>query len=143
MRKILKSVILTVALIALLATATFAAEEISVKLNGEKINIPDVAPVVENNEIFLPLRAIFESFGADVYWEGETKTIISSLGETKVIAQIDNKNLFLNSSEVFEMSFAPYIRNDRTLIVAGAVEKAFGCIVEYDEAENTVAISKQ
>ena len=142
MRKILKSVILTVALIALLATAAFAAEEISVKLNGEKINIPDVAPVIENNEIFLPLRAVFEGFGADVYWEGETKTIISSLGETKVIAQIENKSLFLNSNEVFEMSFAPYIKNDRTLIVSGAVEKAFGCIVEYNEADNTVEITK-
>lgn len=43
--------------------------------NGEKIAL-DVPPKIINGRTLVPVRAVAESFGAKVDWDGETKTVI-------------------------------------------------------------------
>jgi len=50
--------------------------------NGEKITL-DVPPQVVNNRTLVPARAVAESFGADVKWDGSTRTVIITLDVTK------------------------------------------------------------
>lgn len=37
--------------------------------------IMDTAPIIRNNRTLLPVRAVTESFGAEVEWDAETKTV--------------------------------------------------------------------
>jgi len=43
--------------------------------NGEKI-VLDVPPQIVNGRTLVPARAVAESFGAKVDWDGNTRTVI-------------------------------------------------------------------
>jgi len=66
------------------ATATIHNAKITVVLrrgddfftvNGVR-NTPDVPPQIVNGRFMLPLRAVAEAAGADVFWDGATSTVI-------------------------------------------------------------------
>lgn len=44
-------------------------------VNGEELSL-NVAPEIKDGSLMVPLRFISDAFNADVYWDGETKTII-------------------------------------------------------------------
>ncbi|MCK5848640.1 MAG: copper amine oxidase N-terminal domain-containing protein, partial [Caldisericia bacterium] len=47
-----------------------------VAMVGKKVTSLDSPPIIENGRTFVPLRFIAESFGAEVEWVAETRTII-------------------------------------------------------------------
>ena len=140
MKKLKKLLVLTLVFSMLLSAIAFASEEIGVKINGEDVVFTDAKPVDKDGVVFIPLRAVFEATGAQVFWEGETQTIISSLGEDKVIMQIANPVLFINSDTSYTMDYAPYIENDRTYIPFNAFSMAFG--YNYNENGNIISFTK-
>ena len=46
-------------------------------VNGEKV-LNDTKAVIINSRTYLPIRAVMEAFGADVDWDGSSKTVIIS-----------------------------------------------------------------
>lgn len=52
-----------------------------INVNGTDVEI-DVPAMITDDRTFVPVRAVSESFGCDVDWDGETKTVIIK-GETK------------------------------------------------------------
>jgi len=64
---------------------------ISVLLNGNTLDF-DVPPQIINDCTMVPMRQIFGALGAEVSWDGETKTIISKKGATTVILTVDSTN---------------------------------------------------
>ena len=72
MKKILLTVMIF--LIILLPLSVSAEnDDITVCLNGEYIEF-DVKPQIIDGRTMVPIRAIFETFGATVLWENETQT---------------------------------------------------------------------
>ena len=75
----------------------------------------------------VPLRFISESFGADVAWIPETRKIEITLGDTKIMMQLDHRDYQING-ETKSMDTSPVIREDRTFVpirfVSEALEKA-------------------
>ncbi len=71
-----------------------------IDVDGKKI-ILDVSPKIIDGTTFVPLRAISESFGADVNWNGETKTveIKSGISETKPLESSENQSQETSESE--------------------------------------------
>ncbi len=51
-------------------------------VNGAEKTMPK-APEVINNQIYVPLRFVYESFGAVVDWEGQSKTVATTYKETR------------------------------------------------------------
>ncbi len=141
MKKVTRFVVLALVFALMLGMTAFAAEEISVQIDGKEVVFTDVKPVEKDGTVFIPLRAVFEAAGADVYWEGETQTIISSLGEDKVIMQVGNPVLFINSGTSYSMHpFVPYIENDRTFIPFTAFSMSFS--YGYNENGNVISFTK-
>lgn len=72
-------------------SVTLAAEDTDVKLIiGSEYALVDgipvhtgVTPVIRNDRTYLPVRFIAETFGADVNWDGGTKTVFISMSETE------------------------------------------------------------
>ena len=122
-----------------LSASAFAADDITVLLNGDAIEF-DVAPIIENDRTLVPLRAIFEALGAEVEWDGDNQTVISAKGDDTCIFQIGNDKMFVNG-EAKTLDVAAKIVEDRTLIPLRAVSEAYSCTVDWDGDTRTVTIT--
>ena len=67
--------------------ATPTPTPIKVKVNGNPV-VFDQPPVIINNRTLVPLRAIFEAQGAQVNWDGATRTVKATKGSTTITAKI-------------------------------------------------------
>lgn len=57
-----------------LAASAYALAPIKIVFDGAELG-SDVAPVVENGRVLVPIRVIAEQFGAEVTWEAKTNTV--------------------------------------------------------------------
>lgn len=146
MNKKLTAAILCAAFSSIASHAAFAADDITVKLDGQTLKF-DVAPIIENDRTLVPLRAIFEALGAKVEWDGTTNTVISAKDNRTCVLQIGNANMFVTTTTdtgadtVQNVLDVPaQIKDDRTLIPLRAVSEAYDCTVDWDDATRTVTI---
>lgn len=156
MKKML-SIILTI--VMLLSTVTALADyesDITVLVDGEKVEF-DVQPIIENDRVLVPVRAIFEKLDASIYWYADTQTVFArknisdgeslnlalTIGETVLTKQIYSREVVpeLKSSDKFELDVPAKIVDDRTLVPLRAVSEAFDCTVEWDGVTQTVTIT--
>lgn len=109
-----------------------------VEVNGESVKT-DVPPIIKNNRVLIPMRAIFEALGAEIDWNGETRTVLANTEKDSVRCEIDN-NLMTVNGVAKTLDVAPEILMNRTLVPARAVSESLGADVEWDEARQTVVI---
>lgn len=115
-------------------------EGVVVFSQGEQIEF-DQEPIEENDRLLVPVRAIFESLGAEVTYDDGDGVITANNGERTVVMQVDNYEMG-NGTEVFTLDVAPKLVGDRTMVPLRAVSEAFDCKVEYIENLNRVVIDK-
>ena len=138
MKKLLCALIALMLFASLVAVPVSAEQEISVFVNETKLSF-DVPPTILNDRTMVPLRAIFEALGADVKWDGETRTVTAKRGEVVINVTIDSSVMFVNSSPV-SLDSPAIIMGDRTLVPVRAISEAFGCEVEWIEETRDVMI---
>lgn len=112
---------------------------ITVTVNGQLINF-DQPPAIIDGRTLVPLRAIFESLGATVDWNGETQTVTSKRGSTSISLSIDS-NIMHKNGKAVTLDVPAQLISDRTLVPARAVAEAFGCDVDWDSDTKTVTIT--
>lgn len=114
--------------------------EITVVIDGTKLEFPDQKPVIMSDRTLVPLRAIFEALGAEVDWDDETKTVLSKRDDTTISLTIGSDALFVNN--VTKLIDVPaQIINDRTMVPIRAIAESFGCDVGWDGRTKTVIIT--
>lgn len=59
-----------------------------IEVNGVRTEI-DTAAVAKNGRIYLPIRAVLEAMGADVDWDGASRTVVVERHETDVLLHQD------------------------------------------------------
>jgi lysophospholipase L1-like esterase len=80
------------------------------KVNNEEIKL-DVPPTVENNRTFIPLRALVEALGKNVYWDGKRIILIGdekiddSTGMSKAMLSKINKYYDEYKAAAFPIKF--------------------------------------
>lgn len=125
------------------ANLAFAADtdKITVKVNGEEI-ITDVAPVMENDRILLPMRAIFETLGCNVsYRVADGSQFVTAFhGDKQVVLEI-GKNEITVDGEAKALDVAAKIENDRTLVPVRAVSEAMEADVKWDDETKTAEVT--
>lgn len=115
-----------------------ANNEIKIRING-KFQTYDQQPIIQNGRVLLPMRGIFESLGADVYWNANTQTVIGMRDQVKVQLTIGSQTAFLNGERVY-LDVPAQIVNGRTLVPLRFVAQSLGMKVEWDEQTRTVYI---
>lgn len=115
-------------------------QTVTVKIDNENVAF-DQIPLIINGRTLAPLRAIFEKLGATVEWNGETRTITSTKGDTVITMTIDKNEMYKNG-EMIWLDVAPQIVGERTLVPVRAIAEAFNCNVTWDGANHTVNIAK-
>lgn len=117
-----------------------------VVVNG-KLLVCDVPPRIVNDRMLLPLRAVLESLGATLSWEGKTRTILATLGTKSVVMVIGSMTAttidYVSGGlpTQTKMDVAPEIYNDRTLVPVRAISELFGMTVEWDAATQTATVT--
>lgn len=126
-------------LLELTGTLSYVKDDaILVMLNGKYIDF-DVAPVIMNDRVMVPMRNIFEALGATVNWMGETKTIFAGKGTNVITMQVGQSSFFKNEEKI-EIDTPSVIVNERTLVPIRAVSEALDTQVYYNENTRTVVI---
>lgn len=120
-------------------SACLADNGITVKIDGQAVAF-DVSPQIINNRTMVPMRKIFETLGATVEWDQNTKTVTSTKDGTTVSLTIDNPNMNVNGN-VVTLDTPACIVDNRTLVPVRAIAEAFQTVVNWDESTKTVSIS--
>ena len=147
MEKKMKKAILTLLTAAsVLLPQAALADGITVKIDGEILLSPIPAQIV-NDRTVLPMRSVFEAFGANVTWEPENKIIFATKGSKFITMQIGNPKMSVQTVEsdknnVIELDTAPFIDSDYTLVPVRAVAEALDAQVDWDSETQTVNIKK-
>lgn len=124
-------------------------DSILVQLNGEVIDFTDangakVEPQIINNRTMVPMRKIFEVFGANVSWSGETRSITATTEKLEIGLQIDNEIATLKneSGEITEIKLdsAPVIVEGRTLVPVRFIAESLDQKVGWDAYNRVVII---
>ncbi len=81
MNKTLKGYVLGLLTAAFVAgTVSYAAQNVKIIIDGQELIAKDasgnrVYPIIENGTTYLPVRAIANAFGKEVYWDGPNYTV--------------------------------------------------------------------
>ena len=140
-----KMIPIILSLTAVMSTSTVLAEEnITVMLNGQAMDF-DVAPIIQNDRVLVPMRAIFEELHCSVdYTDIDGRQIITAkLNENNSIGLVIGSDEMQIHNKKIKLDTAPIIVNDRTLVPLRAVSEAFDYDVNWDGDTKTVTISKE
>lgn len=134
----MKKILAVLALFFLFTTA-YAEVPITVTVDSTAVNF-DAEPRIIGGRTMVPLRAIFEALGAEVEWNGETKTVTASNGIKTISMTIGKKEVTVGERYMI-MDTAPIIAENRTLIPARYAAEVFDNTVEWDSQNRVVKIS--
>ncbi len=141
LKRIFSGLIVFVMMLGLMTFSASADGGIKVVLDGATL-VFDVQPQLINDRTMVPMRKIFESMGAEVYWDGATSTVTASDGNTTVVMQINNNVIKVNDSS-FTLDVPPVIVDDRTLVPVRAVAESFDADVQWIGETQTVEITSK
>ena len=110
-----------------------------VAVNGNAIDFADTAPQIINNRTMVPLRAIFEALGANVEWDGATKTVMAVKDDITIKMTI-GADSFTRNGEKVALDAPSTIIGSRTLVPVRAIAESFGSTVGWIAESKTVTI---
>ena len=124
--------------------AAIAEDEIKVYYDGTQIEF-DTVPEVVNERTFVPLRAIAETLGAEVAWDGSKDMVTLSRDDIKtylVIGSDETKTQNARETASGKLDAAPYIKDERTMVPVRFISEAFGMDVDWDGETLSVLITQ-
>ncbi|MBR4110739.1 MAG: copper amine oxidase N-terminal domain-containing protein [Clostridia bacterium] len=137
-------------ILMMMFTTIYAANPITVQLNGEYIDFTDengnvVNPEMINNRTMVPMRKIFEVVGAQIEWDGEERKITATTEEKVINLQIDNAKASVQdrvTNEITEITLdsAPLILNNRTMVPVRFIAESLEKQVGWDNENRSVII---
>lgn len=143
----MKKIILVCMLILVMSTSVFAAD-VNVQINGENVNFTDsngqtVNAQIINSRTMVPMRKIFEVLGAEVEWDGETRTVTGSKENIEVKLQIDNNiatKTINGVSEEIVLDTPPMLVDSRTMVPLRFIAESLDKQVGWDSSNRTAII---
>lgn len=130
----------------------FAAEEvIHINIDGNyEMQFSDQQPIVINNRVMVPIRALMETLEKTVEWNsGEKQMVIRD--DTVTVTLSPDSDVMLKETfnpltneitrEEIKLEAAPVVLNGRNCMPVRAVAEAFGAAVIWEAEENTILIS--
>ena len=101
----------------------------------------DTPPVIKGDRTVVPIRAITEGFGADVSWDGETRTVTIQKGDIEISMPIDSFEVKVNG-ETVELDVQSEIMNSRTYVPLRFIVETFGLEINWHSETETIEIEQ-
>ncbi|WP_206707897.1 copper amine oxidase N-terminal domain-containing protein [Koleobacter methoxysyntrophicus] len=123
------------------------AQGVSVVVDGEAVELTDAAREI-NGRLFLPMRALFETLGAEVSWDAETQTAVGRLGK-RAAEFIEGTHIYIKTWSFdnygcikLDAGATPCMIEDRLYLPVRTVAEGLGCKVRWDSVSRTVYMEK-
>jgi len=100
----------------------------------------DVAPFAKEGVTLVPVRGVFESFDALVKWLPETRQVIVSKGDNKIVLKINSKTAMVNGVPAQLLQPAQIV-NNRTFIPLRFISENLNSYVQYEHETKKIDIS--
>lgn len=143
-RKAGASIALALCCALILSAAAFApvyaAEEVIVEINGQRVYFPDQQPVIVNDRTLVPVRGVFETLGYAVDWSDVSSTATLSNGVYTVRISVGESSFYTNGVS-YALDVPAQLINNRTMLPFRAVLESVGCGVDWDGARNAVLVT--
>jgi hypothetical protein len=110
-----------------------------VEVNGRTIS-SDVAPLVEQHRVLVPIRAIFSALGAYVDFDTHTKTVIVAQPRSTIELRVFSQRADVNGNTVW-LDEPAVLRRGRTLVPLRFIAEASGADVSFDDARNLASVN--
>ncbi|MGB9553903.1 MAG: copper amine oxidase N-terminal domain-containing protein, partial [bacterium] len=109
--------------------------------NGQPGTQMDVAPFIEANRTWVPVRFVSEALGAEVKWRQEEQQVYITMGGNDIILTIGSNSLVFNGKSQ-TMDVAPFLRSNRTWVPLRFVAENLGCTVSWVQGSQEVVIRR-
>ena len=121
----MKKILSLIAITSLLAIAPVVSADntISVNIDGTPVEF-DVPPMIINDRTMVPMRAIFETLGAEVIWDETNETVTAKKNGTEISLKINDNKMTKNGWEI-ELDAPAILLSDHTMLPLRAVSEAF------------------
>ena len=116
--------------------------EISVAIEGHRVNFADQNPVIIGGRTLVPVRGIFETLGFDVEWDEVTRSVTLTDDNYEVIIVVDRAT-FTTNGENHILDVPAQIINGRTMLPIRLVLESVGYHVGWENETRTVLISAE
>lgn len=138
----LKRILLMLIISMLVSTGVLASgQEITITIDGAPLQTDSPARIV-NDRTLVPVRAIFEAMGAKVDWDENTRTVIGTRGNDKILLQIQNTKASLNGRNI-TLESPPIIIDSRTFVPVRFIAESLGADVGWDATNRNVIINNK
>jgi hypothetical protein len=123
------------------ASAAVAAAPVQVMVDGQMLSLDPAATIVDERTL-VPVRALLEAMGAELHWDGETRSVEVIKGDKYIRLKIDRRLACLNTDCTMGATLDVPARliNDRTFVPARFISQALGYRVSWDAERRAVLI---
>ena len=119
---------------------SFCIGDSILSINGNKVDVE--APYIAGEGVTLvPLRVISEAFGAEVNWDGETKTVTISHNDNNISVQIDNNTAHVNGENKTLEEAPELTENGITMLPLRFISEELGATVGYEHETQAISVS--
>ena len=132
-------------ILTMTASGVFAQGDIAVRIDSTNVEFNEefgVPFIDENNRTLIPFRAILEAYGADIDWDGATRTAKATKGDITIEVPV-GENYIVRNGEKIENDAAAVIDGSKTYLPIRKVMEAFGTDVQWDQKLKTVVITTE
>lgn len=116
------------------------SKDVTVKVNGFKVNFPDQQPVIQNDRTLVPVRFVAESLGYAVDWNSEEHTAVIDSG--RIIFYIGTNQAIVDGERML-LDVKSVLINNRTMVPLRIIAETLGCTVDWFECNRTVLINSR
>jgi hypothetical protein len=107
----------------------------------------DSPPVIKNGRTLVPIRAIIEALGGNVYWEETVRKATVTLGDKHIALWIGKSTATVNNIsrpiDTEDTKVVPEIIGGRTMLPLRFVTESLGATLGWDPNTQTIAITYQ
>ncbi len=157
MKQSICSMFILLTFIAPLSPEAAAHKRIIVKLNESEIPFEQV-PIFQEDRVMVPLRAVFEALGMDVYWSAASELIVAPKGDKLLVLEIgvpeltvfncsgydtfDSYIQAVTAANMFSihLDLPPLMINGQTFVPVRSVCEALDISVSWDDSTSTVQL---
>lgn len=149
MRHRILAILMTALLFTALGTQSTVAQPATatIYIDGKQL-VSDVSPVIRQDRVMVPLRAIGEGLGLAVNWDAANYFVMISTNESYLMAPAgvvgspqSTIRIFYNGGEL-KSDADPFILNDRTMVPLRLISEEMGMEVDWRADSYEVFISR-
>jgi len=116
------------------------ASSIRLIIDGQEVlNLPS-PPIMRDDSVLVPARAVFERMGGEVGWHPGNQQVTVFFGKDTLVMTIGDSVAFLNNAPI-RMVTPPILANGSTMIPLRFTSEAFGFDVNWDIAQRIAIIN--